>query len=240
MNRTLNKICTKCKQEKELADFYKDNNYSDGMSAWCKKCKTEYAKQYRLKNKDKIQRYRDIHLEDMKQYRELYREEIKEGHVKRKEKRKQYRLENKDKIRISIKKYKTKNKHKLNKSVNNYRKQRRKTDVNFKILCNLRNRLYFTIKHNTKSASTKELLGCTVKFLKRYLEARFTEGMTWSNYGTGYNGKGLKEWHIDHIRPCASFDLSKESEQRKCFHYSNSQPLWAKDNWNKSDSILQN
>jgi hypothetical protein len=54
--------------------------------------------------------------------------------------------------------------------------------------------------------------------------------MTWQNYG--YYG-----WHIDHIKPCASFDLRKPSEQRKCFHYSNLQPLWAKDNLQKSDKI---
>ena len=49
--------------------------------------------------------------------------------------------------------------------------------------------------------------------------------MAWDNYGTGQNGKGTQEWQIDHIKPCASFDLSKESEQKKCFHYTNLQPL---------------
>jgi len=61
--------------------------------------------------------------------------------------------------------------------------------------------------------------------------------MTWDNHGTGHNGKGMKEWHIDHIKPCASFDLSKPSQQRKCFHYSNMQPLWAKDNLKKRNTI---
>jgi len=61
--------------------------------------------------------------------------------------------------------------------------------------------------------------------------------MSWDNYGTGYNGKGMEQWHIDHIIPCASFDLSKPSEQKKCFHYTNLQPLWAKDNLRKKDKL---
>lgn len=61
------------------------------------------------------------------------------------------------------------------------------------------------------------------------LEQQFTEGMTWENYG---------EWHVDHIRPCVSFDLSIPEQQQECFHYTNLQPLWAKDNLQKSDKIL--
>ena len=63
---------------------------------------------------------------------------------------------------------------------------------------------------------TFKLVGCKLAFLKGDLEAKFTEGMTWENHG---------EWHIDHIKPCCSFDLTKEEEQIKCFHYSNLQPL---------------
>ena len=52
--------------------------------------------------------------------------------------------------------------------------------------------------------------------------------MTWENYGS--------YWHVDHIRPLASFDLSKPEEQTKAFHFSNCQPLEAKKNLQKSDS----
>ena len=74
-------------------------------------------------------------------------------------------------------------------------------------------------------------------FLVEYLESKFQPGMTWKNYGNP-NGDHTNCWHIDHIIPCASFDLSDPEQQVKCFHYTNLQPLWAKDNIRKKDKIL--
>jgi hypothetical protein len=64
--------------------------------------------------------------------------------------------------------------------------------------------------------------------------------MTWDNYGKGINGKGMLEWHFDHIRPCASFNLKNQKEQAQCFHYLNFQPLWAKVNLVKADKYTPN
>jgi hypothetical protein len=72
--------------------------------------------------------------------------------------------------------------------------------------------------------NTEELLGCSIENLKKHLEKQFTQGMSWKNYG---------KWHVDHIKPCANFDLSKKTEQQKCFNYNNLQPLWAVDNLKK-------
>ena len=68
------------------------------------------------------------------------------------------------------------------------------------------------------------LIGCDIEYLMYYLQCQFIKGMNWNNYG---------KWHIDHIRPCYTFDLSKEIEQQQCFHYANLRPLWAKENWNR-------
>ena len=76
-----------------------------------------------------------------------------------------------------------------------------------------------------KTTSVLSLVGCSIPELMSYLEARFAPNMSWDNRG---------EWHIDHIRPCHSFDLTKLEELQICFHYSNLQPLWARDNLSKS------
>jgi len=75
-----------------------------------------------------------------------------------------------------------------------------------------------------KVGKTFELVGCSRDELVSHLESKFTEGMMWDNYGT---------WHVDHIKPCCSFNLEDPEEQKKCFHWTNLQPLWAKDNTSK-------
>ncbi len=77
-----------------------------------------------------------------------------------------------------------------------------------------------------------KLVGCSLEDLRNHLESYFAEGMSWDNWG--YYG-----WHIDHIIPCCSFDLTKPEEQKKCFHYSNLQPLWGEENLRKKGKILQ-
>ena len=84
----------------------------------------------------------------------------------------------------------------------NYESKKRiweKNSLKFKIRNNLRRRVAHALKGESKSAHTMELIGCSIEFLKEYIANKFTEGMSWDNYG---------EWHLDHIRPCSSFDLS--------------------------------
>jgi hypothetical protein len=79
-----------------------------------------------------------------------------------------------------------------------------------------------------KTVSFSKSIGKKSEALKEYLESKFLPGMTWENYG-------IDGWHIDHIRPCSSFDLNNPEELKKINHYSNLQPLWAKDNLAKGD-----
>ncbi len=103
------------------------------------------------------------------------------------------------------------------------RNARKKLNLNVRLIENLRARIREAMKFGWKSAKTRELLGCSIPNFKIYLESRFKVGMTWSNYGR-------KGWHIDHIAPCALFDLTKPEHQRICFHFSNMRPMWWREN----------
>jgi hypothetical protein len=113
-----------------------------------------------------------------------------------------------------------------------YRKKKLLSDVNFKLRTNLGIRISQLVSGKSKSASTMNLVGCSVEDLKGHLQSLFTEGMHWNNYGK-------KGWTIDHICPCASFDLLDPAEQEKCFHYTNLQPLWFVDNCRKSNKLQE-
>jgi hypothetical protein len=106
------------------------------------------------------------------------------------------------------------------------KREKRASDPEFRARHSLRNRMWNAVKRAKawKAGGTAELIGCSREQLLSHLEAQFADGMTWDNYG---------EWHIDHIRPCASFDLTDPAQQRECFHYTNLQPLWAQENQRK-------
>lgn len=140
---------------------------------------------------------------------------------------KRYYIKNRDVILKRVREYRKNNRDKIN----SYIKNKKKTNILFYITSILRRRMAKVIAEakSVKSENTAELLGCDIKTLKDWLESKFLPGMTWDNRGDA--------WHIDHIIPCASFDLTKPDEQKACFHYTNLQPLWATDNIKKSDKI---
>jgi hypothetical protein len=80
------------------------------------------------------------------------------------------------------------------------------------------------------SRGSFSLVGCPVGFLRSYIEGKLERGMTWENYG---------EWHVDHIRPCASFDLSDKEQVLQCFNWRNLQPMWASENISKGSNYAQ-
>ena len=157
------------------------------------------------------------------EYWKAYRKKNKE---RISEQRKAKRKLNPEKYREQCRKYYNTNKKKF------FAKRIDKVhrDVGFRIRINLARRINHSVKKGLKSRKTLELLGCSIEELKIHLQSQFKEGMSWDNYG--YRG-----WHIDHIRPCASFNLEDPEEQKLCFNYKNLQPLWSQENFLKSDKF---
>ena len=213
--------------------------------------KKEYDKQYRLKNIEIIRaKDREYKKIQRKKYPEKVKEIKKKSYHKHKEKNlecaKLYRSKNLEKIKLYQINYRTINREKLKQKTLEYRIKhrkiirvrqykyvaiKRKTDPYFKLMDNLRSRIYCVLKGKIKkSTRTLNLLGVeNISEVKLHLEKQFKNGMTWSNHG---------EWHIDHIKPCASFNLICPVQQLACFHYKNLQPLWALENMRKSSKLI--
>lgn len=139
----------------------------------------------------------------------------------------QWRKENPDKFKEHLKKYRSSNDYKIKRQ----EKQREKyhTDIVFRLVTRCRNRVRDLIKFKNDGLHY-ELLGCSYQSLVDWLEFNFHDGMTWDNYGT--------LWQIDHIQPCASFDMTSEDNQKVCFNWSNLAPLDSSENARKKDAIL--
>lgn len=106
-----------------------------------------------------------------------------------------------------------------------WKNKKRKDDLNFKLRDVLRCRVYKYISGESKSLSAVKNLGCSIEFLRSYLENKFDENMTWDNYGS--------YWHIDHIKPLSAFDLTDDKQFLEACHYTNLQPLEARENIRK-------
>jgi len=173
----------------------------------------EYSKNYYINNKEKI-------IIKQKNY-------VLKNKEKRIECVKKYKENNKEILKEKAKIYYQKNKHKKNEYVKNYRLNNPLFDLSIRIRQNIRST--FKVKNYDKKSKTTNILGCSIQDFKNHLERQFTKGMTWEN---------AREWHLDHIYPVS---LAKDEEELiRLNHYTNFQPLWAKDNLQKGNKIINN
>jgi len=198
------KKCSKCEIDKENDQFHKHKKGMLGIDSVCKECK----KQYQSLNKERIVEYQKAYYLNNKEAISI--------------KNNLWFQNNREKDRNRYKKwYKNNKANKLE-----WKRNKMKSDVEFKIKENMRSRLYMALKGRGKKLNTEKYLGCSIANLKIHLESKFQPGMTWENWG-------LTGWHIDHIIPLAKFDLTKEESIFQSCHYSNLQPLWAQENLSK-------
>jgi hypothetical protein len=239
------KKCSKCKKTKNITEFHRCR---DKYQSACKICRNKANRVYAKKNKQKITSYYKSRCASGKQKvcEKLCSDcksikssgnfdkhpSNKDGlHTKCKDCRAKYRQKKKKEIAKYNDIYYQKNREIIIEKAVKRNLERLKTDLQFRLANRLRGRLNKALKNNYKSGSAVGDLGCSVKDLKNHLESKFQPGMKWENYG---------KWHIDHIIPLSSFNLEDREQLLKACHYTNLQPLWAKDNLEKGAKIIDN
>lgn len=218
------------KNKEKIAEWRK----SPAGRAVQKRCSDKAAadpvKRQKRREMDRIysRNYRLRHPERLK---EITKRSYKRNKAAKQEYAKRYRDKDPDRHRaLSAAKAKERRRRFVEKHGVCETTHRARKDHAFRLVKNLRGRIYMALRqaNAAKNNRTMQLVGCTVSELVRHLESQFTQGMSWDNMG---------KWHIDHIIPCAAFDLSDASQQSAAFHYTNMQPLWARENLTKSAKV---
>ena len=210
------KKCSKCSKEFELtAEFWnRAAHCADGFHTQCKVCRKQIGSEYRKNNAQKVKAAVKKHYHSNKNQKKQYRDE--------------WYANNPD----YNKNYYKKNKAKVNAHNAEYWRERYKSDSTFRLKHNFRRRFHHFLCGNI-TAQMERYIGCTWAELKTHIESLWLDGMSWDNHS-------IDGWHIDHIIPVSSFDYGDgqlETSLKKCWHFSNLQPLWAEDNLAKSNSL---
>lgn len=192
-----------CSKCSELKELNTENfaMYNGRYRSECKDCSRKMCRDYKARNRDKISSYN-----------------------------KQYKSTNQETIAAYNKQYFAENKEKIIKQRAASEQRRKETQEGYKILVSQRKRIH-NLLNSKKYKHTIEYLGCNIEFLKKWMQIRMDEDMTFENHGM--------YWHIDHVIPCASFDLNDIEQQKICLHWSNLRPLRASENQSKGAKILE-
>jgi len=222
----MGKVCSKCKIEKDICEFYfrKERGVTESQ---CKKCRLAKHKTYweekKIIDPDYDKKKREKRQQDKPNELKEYR---KKWYSKNKQYWKDYRSKNIDKQKEYSKNYYLENKNVINQYTNKWRQNKTNNDPIFRLINSCRSAVNRYLKN--KKDNTMDIIGCSPEFLKEHLEKQFKGGMSWDNHSK-YG------WHIDHIIPLSS--AKTEEEICELCHYTNLQPLWAVDNLKKKNYI---
>ncbi len=204
MEPILEKRCTRCGEIKNVSEF----SGKKKLECRCKVCARADAKAYRIANQDKVK-------ESQKVYRYINRD-------RRNEQRRAWYKTNRSKALAYCKKW-----NKANREWhNNRQKELRKNDLKIRLNINMGNSIRKSIRSGKGKEHWEGIVGYTIENLKRHLEKKFKQGMSWENYG---------KWHIDHIVPISvwNFETPEHEDFKRCWALKNLQPLWAEENLKK-------
>lgn len=201
------KICSRCKEPKERTEFTARKDSTDGLKGHCKECHKVETKQWRDNNPDKA---RSACSNWQKNNRDVANEKYRRWYSKSGA---EYHSGWRDRNRERLNEY------------NNIRRSDSLRRIHHATSSRIRAGLLSMNRKKTEKSF--DLLEYSPADLKRHLESLFVDGMSWDNYG---------EWHIDHIRPLASYkNDARETDVivKEAWSLSNLQPLWAVDNIKK-------
>jgi hypothetical protein len=224
------KTCIACKKQKSVTEFNRLAVANDGLCNYCRDC-------FKERRKPKVRDVEDtiVQAKSKTCLKCFIEKSINEFHSTNKSKDGHFHTcktcwkpkeWNKEKQKASEKKYVTKNPEKI-KEKNRLQSQK----INRRLRNSLNKRIMSALLlfSKRKEKNTMAYTGCDMEFLKKWFEFLFTDDMSWNNYGS---------WHIDHVIPCASFDLINEEAIQKCFNWKNLRPCWSKENMEKSSHIV--
>ena len=232
------KTCTLCKTEKPLTEFTPRKKGLAPLHAWCRICLHDQKRRYQNEHRPSRAKMgppkppepkaprKPLTAEqklDVAAKAKARRERNKEAYLARKA---NYRAANREKLNRDQKAYYEANRAKYSAGSLERKKRRYREDPLFAIEGLCRRRILCAMQKGgyKKSTKTESILGCAYETLVKHLESKFLPGMTWEN-------RGRDGWHIDHKTPLASASTAEELEA--LCHYTNLQPLWAKDNYSK-------
>lgn len=214
----------------KIATMPQDAISSDQRADAMRKYKREWARKAYAKDPARrclnAKNHRDRNLERVKSRERAYEEKNRQ---KRRAKSLKYYYANRQRLILANRAY-------VKTVVQERRASKRKSTAKHRLLKTnsyfatlLRTSLLSALKGKAKQTSALKLLGCSLDYFREHLQSKFRDGMAWNNHG--------KIWHIDHIKPCASFNLAHMDEQKLCFHFSNMQPLLVLENLRKGDTV---
>lgn len=211
-----NRNCVQCVADKEALNKDKRAEYNKRYYAEHKEEMSAYKKQWRQENierrkaKDMAYHYANKERRN-RQSKERYREAMATP-------------EGRERMRAYYRKYYTTDKARA--ARRKYEKDRRAKDIQFRLACSLRTQMSHYLDRSSKNGRMRRLIGCDLEFFKGYIAAQFKYGMSWSNYG---------EWELDHKTPVTWFDQTNAEQRKICWHYTNYQPMWQRDNVRKGN-----
>jgi hypothetical protein len=258
------KVCSKCKEEKEVCEFGKKITNKDGLQSRCKECRKietkEYFNKYPNRNKEIWEKNKNELSERYKQWSEKnsnyfksWRLENKEkintqrrelyslNKEKVKEKRKEWRLKNKDIISQKTKEYREKNRELINE------RRRKKRQENLEEYRRMEREILKKNEHLKLIGNYRTRIKNYMKFNKVSIGTGTLDLVGLSSQelkdyleskfdeNMSWDNYGLHGWHIDHIIPLSS--AKTVDELKKLCHYTNLQPLWSKDNLSKGNKF---